>query len=357
VNGLNPNQEYFIQIASTEGSFGYTYGNYCLEILDGNDPTEYNPMELAVGFECLGDGFGKMSYTVTGGEGNYTIVGNEEDQVLQTGQIYGVVVKDAIGCEVSYFNQVACGPITCDLVAQAYGQDIQCAGLTNGAAGVSFVGEYGIVSYQWSNGSTVKDISDLTSGLYTVTITDEKACTSVAAIEIKAPDPLVITLIELKPQFNQGAPDGEIKVSIQGGNTPYDFQWYKDGVPYSTDTVLLNLAFGSYSLVITDVNGCSQTLSDLVVDQFTNTVSLNDNDWTVYPIPANQLLNLNFIDAYLGSIKTLIRDATGRVVQKSETDNTNQTVILSVDNLPSGWYTVEVITSEWVGIKKVMIQH
>jgi len=357
VIGLNPNQGYFIQIASTEGSFGYTYGNYCLEILDGNDPTEYNPMELAVGFECLGDGFGKMSYTVAGGEGSYTIVGNEEDQILQTGQIYGIVVKDAIGCEVSYFNQVDCGPITCDLAAQAYGQDIQCSGLTNGAAGVSFFGEYGNVTYQWSNGSTVKDISDLTAGFYTVTITDDKACTSMATIEIKTPDPIVITLVEVKPQFNQGTPDGEIKVSIQGGFMPYSFQWLKDGIPFSTDTVLINLAFGFYSLIITDANGCSQTINDIVVDQFTNTVSLNDNDWTVYPIPANQILNLNFTKVSLGSVKTVIRDATGRVVNKLESEYSSQNITLSVQSLPSGWYTIEVITSDWVGIKKVMIQH
>jgi len=53
----------------------------------------------------------------------------------------------------------------------------------------------------------------------------------------------------------------------------------------------------------------------------------------------------------------VIRDATGRVVNKLESEYSSQNITLSVQSLPSGWYTIEVVTSDWVGIKKVMIQH
>ena len=62
-------------------------------------------------------------------------------------------------------------------------------------------------------------------------------------------------------------PNGSIAIEVTGGTPAYTFQWQKDGVDYSTDQNLIDAGTGSYTVIITDVSGCSIDLGPFVLTE------------------------------------------------------------------------------------------
>ena len=73
----------------------------------------------------------------------------------------------------------------------------------------------------WSNGETNEDLNNLSTGSYTVTITDQNLCTYTNTIDINQSDQIVIT--EFHSDFDgfgvscNGSSDGFIDISVSGG--------------------------------------------------------------------------------------------------------------------------------------------
>ncbi|HFC01384.1 MAG TPA: hypothetical protein ENJ53_11310, partial [Phaeodactylibacter sp.] len=101
VNNLLPNETYLVQISSSQSTFGYTQGDLCLEILNGNSTADTPPLSLSVDVNCLGLGSGELNVFIAGGTGNYTVQGNAGGDTLATGETYLVIVTDDAGCERS----------------------------------------------------------------------------------------------------------------------------------------------------------------------------------------------------------------------------------------------------------------
>ena len=79
----------------------------------------------------------------------------------------------------------------------------------------------------WSNGETSEDLNNLSTGIYTVTITDQNSCTYTNTIDINQSDQIVIT--ELHSDFDgfgvscNGSSDGFIDVSVSGGGGIFSY--------------------------------------------------------------------------------------------------------------------------------------
>ncbi|MDA1176619.1 MAG: SprB repeat-containing protein, partial [Bacteroidetes bacterium] len=139
-------------------------------------------------------------------------------------------------------------------------------------------------SYSWvaSNGGVVpagqdnlQDLTGLMAGTYTVTITDDEGCTYSESFDIDEPDPLIIVYDTKQNVSCFGGSDGSISVTVNGG-TPfvdpndssiidYDFTITKDGQNFtsfietyngSNSFTLSGLPSGTYTVVVTDQNGC-----------------------------------------------------------------------------------------------------
>jgi len=107
-------------------------------------------------------------------------------------------------------------------------------------------------SYNWSNGQNSQTASGLASGTYTVTVTDVNSCTAVATpVTISQPPQLVATLT-VDDVNCMGTPLGSATVSVNGGVTPYSYNWSTGAMTSS----ITNLAQGGYSLTVKDANNC-----------------------------------------------------------------------------------------------------
>src|SRR5690606_35400810 len=132
--------------------------------------------------------------------------------------------------------------------------------LCNGAATgeINLVVEGGITpyTYLWNTGETTATISGLMAGTYSVDITDANGCVLNLEFEITQPDALVAT--DATTQSNvtcNGTATGEATIDVAGGVMPYTYLW-NDGQTTATAT---GLVVGTYTVDVTDANGCSLT--------------------------------------------------------------------------------------------------
>jgi hypothetical protein len=136
-----------------------------------------------------------------------------------------------------------------------------CADQNTGEIGVlasSTVG--GELDFLWSNGSSDFLIDSLSSGSYTITITDQlNNCTLVKTYEVVdfSSDPIVIEAAVKNNCESSGNGNGEISLDISGGIKPYDIVWNNG----ATNFTIKNLESGEYSATITDKCGSTEFYS------------------------------------------------------------------------------------------------
>lgn len=142
-----------------------------------------------------------------------------------------------------------------------------CNGADNGSATVAGSGgNGGPYTYLWSNNELTPSITNLTAGIYSVTITDKNGCTGEYSTEVTEPDPILLT--EGPGQDIQcfGGDDGELSVSITGGNIgTYMYSWSDGTNIVSTTANASTLGAGVYAVTVTDAAGCTGELSNLVL--------------------------------------------------------------------------------------------
>ena len=106
-------------------------------------------------------------------------------------------------------------------------------------------------TYLWDNGSTNPMITGLDPGIYTVTVTDANCGMIEEEVEIFSPTPIALT--GLASDASCGA-DGSVTMDFPTGGIPqYMYSWSNS----STDMSISGLAVGSYTVIVTDENGCT----------------------------------------------------------------------------------------------------
>jgi subtilisin-like proprotein convertase family protein len=145
--------------------------------------------------------------------------------------------------------------VTSNLSISGTTQDVNCYGASTGNIDITITGGSGNYTYLWSDNSTNEDLSNISSGTYTVTIFDATGCTKSATYQISEPDSLEITINTTNVSCN-GFNDGTATSTISGGTTPYNYYWDNDG---ETTPSINGLYAGTYQLEITDANGCIKT--------------------------------------------------------------------------------------------------
>jgi gliding motility-associated-like protein len=119
--------------------------------------------------------------------------------------------------------------------------------------------------FQWSNGQQTAQAVNLFGGqTYYVTVTDASAagCPEFDTITVPQPDSLTINL-NSTPVSCYGETDGTIRVDVAGGTPPYSYSWSNGGQSFQQS----NLPTGSYSVTITDNNGCSSAFNNINIDE------------------------------------------------------------------------------------------
>ncbi len=128
--------------------------------------------------------------------------------------------------------------------------NVTCFGANNGSIDLTVTGITS-PSVLWSTGETTEDISNLGAGTYSVTISNATGCQIIRNFEITEPNALLLFTTPVKPTC--GNSNGQIMANVAGGVTPYSFAWSSG----QTVSPLNNIPSGSYTVIVTDANGCT----------------------------------------------------------------------------------------------------
>ncbi|MBK7406981.1 MAG: HYR domain-containing protein [Saprospirales bacterium] len=247
-------------------------GTYALTLTDGNGCTttaettvegDLAPTFTLINMEpaLCGNGNGTIEVTAAGFNGPMTYSWSTGDTVsfiqnLNPG-LYTVTATDTLGCITAESIEVTeiPGPSITSLSALP-----TYCGNDNGSVEVVPDGANGPFTYAWSTGATDSLAVDLGPGTYLVTVMDANGCVisdSVVVEEINGPD---LSFVLTSPTLCGGA-DGTAGVT-PSGNGPFTYEWNTGG----TDSLLVDIAAGAYTVAVVDSNGCVTEQEILVED-------------------------------------------------------------------------------------------
>jgi len=171
---------------------------------------------------------------------------------------YTVKVTDAGGCTSTSTTTVGNGGSTIDLSAVSTTNPL-CFGQATGTASVSPAGGTSPYTYTWNNSITTATNSNIASGIYSVTVTDNTGCSGSTTATLT--DNPVLSLTTGSSPASCTAADGQAWVTTTGGSGSYAYSW----IPGSAVTpTASNISSGSYTISVTDTHGCTQTQAVLV---------------------------------------------------------------------------------------------
>ena len=131
---------------------------------------------------------------------------------------------------------------------------VTCNGGNDGSLSAIVIGGTPPYTYNWSNGKTTASISGLLAGTYTLVVTDNASNIITHTIALTQPTPVLLAVTVSDATCNQS--NGVITTSVSGGTPLYIYKW-NDG---TTNKNRSNLSAGSYTLTVTDANGCTTSI-------------------------------------------------------------------------------------------------
>ncbi|MCC6283509.1 MAG: gliding motility-associated C-terminal domain-containing protein [Saprospiraceae bacterium] len=277
---------------------------------------------------CAGSGNGGIVIQVTGGNGGpYDVIWNGSPlsgsaiSALAGGSYTPVVTETATGCSASFSAIIVTEPTPITLDTNVTAQN----GVNLGAIDLIVAGGTPNYGYAWApGGANTQDLSNLTAGTYSVTVTDANACSIIGVYTV--PQTNVVAGSVVTSVSNSCNNDGCINISVPAGASgPFQVNWTGGGSQTSPNNTIsiCNLASGPYSVTVTAPNGNSAVLTA-----------------TVNQLPA-AIVNSNFqqpFDNFANGSITLTPTFVGATYQWSYQNLTSS----SISSLDSGLYVVTV---------------
>lgn len=318
-------------------------GTYTVTVSDSNHCTASltiqlaNPAPLTIASsviepKCFGQNNGSIDVIVGGGTPQYTYAwtpagpNSSLNSNIAAGT-YDVTVTDSRGCHISdtiVVNQPGA------MYISGIQKNVSCHGLSDGYLLPTGYGGTQPYSYQWylgtdtfaPQGPITENITQLPGGDYYLVITDANGCMAPFTRRIIDPDSLIVTLSDTNAGCN-GSATGSVLASVRGGTTPYQYLWNN----FTTDSFQRNIPAGTYTVVVTDSNGCHQNKAITVSQSPALVVVVTDT-------------NPSCASSNNGSISLSV--SGGRPTYTYSWNTTPVQTTATISNLAAGSYTVTI---------------
>ncbi|MEQ8908424.1 MAG: PKD domain-containing protein, partial [Vicingaceae bacterium] len=288
------------------------------------------PVQLSISAQavsqvsCNGLSNGSASANATGGTSPYSFLWSN-NQVGDTARNlgaanYSVTITDQNGCTATTSVTISEPATLVGAIANSF--DVSCNGGNDGLAVVDPQGGTAPYTYLWSNNQTADTTRNLNAGNYSVTITDQNACTATTAVIISEPSALTTTISSSTNISCNGLSDGIVTVSANGGTTPYTYLWSDN----QTTATASNLPAGNYQVTVSDNNQCT-SVESITLTEPASLVCSNGTQ-----------INASCKDLSDGSAKVIVNGGTQPYTYLwSDNQQTD-----SASNLSAGNYSVTV---------------
>ncbi len=273
--GTSPYVYNWSNAATTEDIFGLSEGTYAVTATDANNCISTHSGSVNTGFEIAQSSFNITNTSCQLGASDgaiavSTIPPNAQPPLIFSWQgpngytaaqqdisglavgDYFLSITDANSC--GFFATVTVGKSPSSIVLNPVVTPISCFGACDGAIDLVISNGVSPYTYLWNNGNTNQDLSNLCSGIYTISVVDNVGCTKTAIATVLQPSNLLIsnTLISFSCLGTV-----TIDLSVSGGTPGYFYEW-SNGV---TSQDLTGVAAGTYTCTVTDNASCTKTTS------------------------------------------------------------------------------------------------
>lgn len=258
---------------------------------------------------------------------------------------YSVTVTDANGCSsvstpISVNVSNAPTPTISATSTQACSGDVVT--VTSSAAD----------SYLWSTGDTTQSIEVTNTAAVYVTVTNANACDGVGQ---SATTNITFTATPTAAGSFTAAGNVVTFTNTSTGATSYSWDFGDFTNSSASAPAHAYAANGAYTAVLTAING---NCTDTVAFEISIEVGIEENNsltFEVYPNPASAQVFVAFENNDNATLTVL--DAMGRVVLTQAINEVGSLVLpVSVAELASGSYTLQIISENQVGVKRLMIR-
>lgn len=226
-------------------------------LMTGTDVSCYGNSDGNVTISIISGGSGDYTYTWSDG----TINSGASGSMISSKPVgtYTVTIKDNVsGCTVT--GAFVVGSPEAITISQVI-TDVNCYNAATGGIDITVQGGTTPYVYNWSNGTTSQDLTNVQAGSYTVTVNaPNAACNFSKSFTIGQPVEALDGSGVVTDVSCFSASTGSIDVTVWGGTPPYAYSW--DSGQTSQD--ITGVSAGSYQLTVTDVKGCVNILPFVV---------------------------------------------------------------------------------------------
>ena len=214
--------------------------------------------------QCKGACDGSINSLGVGGTAPYTYTwSNTANIPIISGlcpDTFKLNLSDANGCKDSV-TQIIVEPL---LALSSFITDstkLLCQNVCDGIANVRAIGGTGTYTYNWYSAGNQTDTTaiNMCAGINYVEVTDANGCKDTTQVNMVAPPAILITVATQTNVSCNGNCDGTVSINVSGGVAPYSIQW-NDPSNTVDSTSLDSLCAGTYKAVITDTNGCIDSI-------------------------------------------------------------------------------------------------
>ncbi|PCJ84250.1 MAG: hypothetical protein COA57_09615 [Flavobacteriales bacterium] len=288
VGGTSPYSYNWSTTATTANISGLAAGVYTVTVTDSlgltgtasitlADPAVLSATTTTTNAAC-GSSDGTATATASGGTSPYSYAWSDGSTAATASNLafgtYSVTATDVNGCTATATASVVNSSAPAVSIS---GTDESSCGTNDGFALVTVSGGASPYTYQWSNGATTKNITNVTAGNYSLTVTDANGCISTGSVTINAPTPPA-TSIATSDATACGTNDGVAALTITGGTTPYSYSWSNG----SSNQNLTLVGGGTYVVIVTDANSCTAVDTAVIGAPGTATITITGTDISCY---------------------------------------------------------------------------
>lgn len=223
---------------------------------------------------CNGASTGMIEISLLNAVAPITYVWNTgattEDLTGLAAGTYTITVTDGTGCSVTQSFTITQGSaMTINLIQS----NLSCFGAGDGSIAALVSGGQSPYTYAWSSGGTTPIKSNLAAGTYTLTVTDAAGCSATTSATLTQPTQIVATSAKTNLTCYASG-DGAVDLSVSGGAGTYTYAWSNG----ATTEDLSGVDAGTYTVTITDADGCSVTHSASITEPAARTISETHTD-------------------------------------------------------------------------------
>lgn len=228
------------------------------------------PLTKSVTFtdaSCIDVSNGTGTITAAGGLTPYTYTWSNGETTAAAVNLSGGVnyytITDAFGTTI--IDSVTIGTAIVMSSTISVDATVSCHASTDGAVSVLPANGIAPYTFNWANGATTDSLTNISAGLYTVTITDSNNCATVTSVTLTEPNGIITTSTtnaNVLCNGVNGSGNGSATVIASGGSGEFTYLW-ENG---STMSTVSGLSGGIYTVTVTDANGCTKPLSMTITE-------------------------------------------------------------------------------------------